>query len=148
MAEEQKNQQTTADTAEDTGAETATDVTAQATGPVEEVNDADAIVPGMVVRVHQKIKETTPKGDERERIQIFEGMVLKIRGAGVSKTITVRKVSGGIGVEKIFPMNMPSLDKIEPIKQAKVRKAKLYFLRDSKKRLKETNLLVEQKGKK
>ncbi len=101
----------------------------------------------MTVRVHQKIKETTPKGEEKERIQIFEGMVLKIRGAGISKTLTVRKISNGIGVEKIFPMNLPSLDKIEPIKVAKVRKAKLYFLRDSKKRLKETNLLVEEKSK-
>lgn len=99
------------------------------------------IKPGMTVRVHQKIKETTPKGEEKERIQIFEGMIIKIRGAGISKTFTVRKVTGGIGVEKIYPMNLPSIDKIEPIKQANVRKSKLYFLRDSKKRLKETNLV-------
>ena len=103
------------------------------------------IKPGMTVQVHQKIKETTPKGEEKERIQIFEGIVLKIRGGGLGKTMTVRKISNGIGVEKIFPMNLPSIAKIEPIKQAEVRKAKLYFLRGSKKRLKETNLVTAAK---
>lgn len=96
------------------------------------------IKPGMTVRVHQKIKDVTPSGEEKERVQIFEGMVVAMRGSGISKTMTVRKVSFGVGVEKIYPMNMPSIDKIEPIKQAKVRKAKLHFLVDSKKRLKET----------
>lgn len=103
------------------------------------------IKPGMTVKVHQKIKETTPKGEEKERIQVFEGMVLKVRGAGSSRTMTVRKVSFGVGVEKIFPMNLPSIAKVEPVKQAKVRKAKLYHLRDSKKRLKETSLVTGSK---
>lgn len=98
------------------------------------------IKPGMTVRVHQKIKDVTPSGEEKERVQIFEGMVVAMRGSGISKTMTVRKVSFGVGVEKIYPMNMPSIDKIEPIKQAKVRKAKLYHLADSTKRLKETAL--------
>ena len=96
------------------------------------------IKPGMTVKVHQKIKETTPSGEEKERIQIFEGMVIAVRGSGVSKTMTVRKTSFGVGVEKIYPINMPSIDKIEPVKQAKVRKAKLYYMAGFKKRLKET----------
>jgi len=84
----------------------------------------------MVVRVHQKIKEITPKGDERERIQIFEGTVIAKKGKDAkSATITVRKIASGVGVERIFPLRLPTIDKIEVVKQMKVRRAKLYFLR-------------------
>lgn len=94
--------------------------------------------PGQVVRVHQKIREVNPKGEEKERIQIFEGMILAVKGKDAqSRTITVRKDSDGVGVEKILPLNMPSLDKIEVVKTHKVRRAKLYHLRDYGKRLKE-----------
>ena len=98
------------------------------------------VKPGMTVKVHQKIKDVTPSGEEKERVQIFEGMVIAVRGAGTSKTMTVRKISNGIGVEKIFPLNMPSIEKIEPMKQAKVRKAKLYYMTDYSKRLKEKTI--------
>lgn len=93
------------------------------------------VVPGSVVRVHQKIKESTIKG-EKERIQVFEGMVLGRRGSGISETITVRKISDGVGVEKIFPLSMPTIEKIEVVKQAKIKRAKLFYLRDYKKKLK------------
>jgi len=96
-----------------------------------------AIKPGMTIRVHQKIKEKGPKG-EKERVQIFEGIVLGRRhGSEPQATITVRKISEGIGVEKIFPLYSPTIVKIEPVKQARVRHAKLYYLRSYKKRLKE-----------
>lgn len=104
--------------------------------------DASKTIPdlkaGMTVAVHTRIIEPNAKGEEKERIQIFEGMILGIRGAGMSKSFTVRKMSHGIGVERIFPLYSPMIAKIVPLKQAKVRRAKIRYLRHSKKRLKET----------
>ncbi len=86
------------------------------------------IRPGDAVRVHQKIKEKN-----KDRIQVFEGQVLaRKHGKGISSTITVRKVIDGIGVEKIFPLHSPSIEKIEIVKHAKARRAKLYYLRGAK----------------
>ncbi len=83
------------------------------------------IRPGMTIKVHQKIKEGA-----KSRIQVFEGMVIaRKHGSGPSATITVRKVSNGIGVERIFPLNLPAIEKFEVIKTSKVRRAKLYYLR-------------------
>jgi large subunit ribosomal protein L19 len=114
--------------------------------PKEEVKKAELpeLKPGQTVRVHQQIKEiemTEEKGKtktkERKRVQIFEGIIIKKSGAGKSATFTVRKISNGVGVEKIFPVNLPTIVKIEPVKQAKVKRSKLYFLRSYNKRLKE-----------
>lgn len=89
--------------------------------------------PGMVVKVHQKIKETTAKGDEKERIQIYEGTIIAVKhGLEAGATITVRKISDGVGVEKIFPIFSPVVAKIEVVKQFATRRAKLHFLRDPK----------------
>jgi len=86
------------------------------------------IAPGDTIKVHQKVKE----GD-KERIQIFEGLVIaRKHGKGISATITVRKVTGGIGVERIFPIHSPSIDKIEVLRHGKTRRAKLYYLRTAK----------------
>lgn len=94
---------------------------------------------GMTVRVYQKIKETNAKGEEKERVQYFEGMIIaKKHGKEAGGTITVRKVSNGVGVEKIFPLKLPTIDKIEIKKIAEVKRSKLYFLkRGYKKKLKE-----------
>ena len=94
--------------------------------------------PGMTVRVYQKIKELNIKGEEKERIQYFEGMIIAMKhGKEKGATITVRKVSDGVGVEKIFPLHLPTIEKIEIKKQAKVNRAKLYFLKKGyKKKLK------------
>ncbi len=91
-------------------------------------NDLPDIRPGDTVSVYQKIKE----GD-KEKIQVFEGLVIaRKHGKGISSTITVRKVILGVGVEKIFPIHSPTIEKIEILKRGKVRRAKLYYLRKAK----------------
>jgi large subunit ribosomal protein L19 len=82
---------------------------------------------GDTVRVHVRVKE----GD-KERIQIFEGVVINLRRGGVRASFTVRKVSFGQGVERIFPMHSPIIQKVDVVRSAKVRRAKLYFLRELK----------------
>ncbi len=95
------------------------------------------IRPGQIIKVYQKIKEKNTKGEEKERIQIFEGIVLAHKhGQEAGASITVRKESGGIGVEKIFPLNSPLIEKIELVGKVKANKAKLYYLKNYKKRLK------------
>ena len=83
--------------------------------------------PGDTVRVQTKVKE----GD-KERLQTFQGTVIKKKGGGTAETFTVRKLSGGVGVERIFPLYSPNLTKIEVVKRGKVRRAKLYYLRKRK----------------
>ena len=110
------------------------------------------IRPGDTVKVHQKIKETAKKGksakqEVKERIQVFEGQVIaRKHGKGINSTITVRKVISGVGVEKIFPIHSPIIDKIELVKRGKAKRAKLYYLRQAKGRkakLKREKVLAE-----
>jgi large subunit ribosomal protein L19 len=118
---------------------------------IDDVEAADlkknlpALQPGDTVRVHVRVKETQVASDkaigmkgkgvketERERVQVFEGIVIGLRGSGARATMTVRKVSFGHGVERIFPLHTRTIEKIEVVKQAHVRRAKLYYLRDRK----------------
>lgn len=87
--------------------------------------DIPAFRPGDTLKVHVKVIEGS-----RERIQLFEGVVIKRRGGGISETFTVRKISYGVGVERTFPVNSPKIDKIEVARRGKVRRAKLYYLRN------------------
>jgi len=80
--------------------------------------------PGSTVRVHVKVRE-----GQRERIQVFEGVVIRRRGSGISATYTVRKISYGVGVERSFAVHSPKIEKIEVTRRGKVRRAKLYYLR-------------------
>ena len=86
--------------------------------------DIPSFRPGDTVRVHAKVVE-----GNRERIQIFEGVVIARKGAGISENYTVRKISNGVGVERIFPIHTPRVEKIEVVRYGKVRRAKLYYLR-------------------
>ena len=96
--------------------------------------------PGDTVRVHVRVKETNvkeeikgkPKETERERVQVFEGLVIGLRGSGARATMTVRKVSFGTGVERIFPLHARTIERVEVVRHARVRRAKLYFLRERK----------------
>ena len=92
-------------------------------GCIKEANPAIRV--GDVVKVHVKIRE-----GERERIQVFEGTIIARKGAGVSETFTVRRVSYGVGVERVFPINSPNVAKVETVRRGKVRRSKLYYLRD------------------
>lgn len=97
--------------------------------------DIPHFTPGDTIRVHSRITE-----GEKERVQVFEGVVLKKRNAGLRSSFTVRKVSYGVGVERIFPIHSPRIEKIEVVTGGAVRRAKIYFLRElhgRKARLKE-----------
>lgn len=87
--------------------------------------DAPKVNIGNTVRVHVKIRE-----GERERIQVFEGTVIAKNNSGIAETFTVRRVSYGVGVERVFPVHSPNVAKVETVRNGKVRRAKLYYLRD------------------
>lgn len=88
-------------------------------------DDIPDIHPGDTVRAHLKVREAG-----KERIQIFEGTVLAVRNGGIAKNITLRKLSGGVGVERTLPVHSPNVAKLEVTRRGKVRRAKLYYLRD------------------
>ncbi|MBD3282584.1 MAG: 50S ribosomal protein L19 [Candidatus Portnoybacteria bacterium] len=105
--------------------------------------EAPDIKAGDVVRVHLKLPEKTKKGGQKT--QVFEGLVIaRKHGKGINSTITVRKISGGVGIERIFPIHCPTITKIELVKRSKVRRSKLYYMRErtgKKARMKTKELL-------
>jgi len=92
-----------------------------------EKNEFPAFSSGDTVKVHIRVVE-----GQKERIQVFQGTVIQVRGKGTGKTFTVRKISGGLGVERIFPYHSPSITKVEVVRKGKTRRAKLYYLRQRK----------------
>jgi len=91
----------------------------------EYYKEVPKISPGDTVKVHYRIKE-----GNKERIQMFQGTVIGLKNDGINKTFTVRKISFGVGVERIFPMHSPKIAKIDVLRKGRVRRAKLYYLRD------------------
>lgn len=87
--------------------------------------DAPQVKIGQTVKVHVKIRE-----GERERIQVFEGTVIARNNSGIAETFTVRRISYGVGVERVFPVHSPNVEKVETVRNGKIRRAKLYYLRD------------------
>lgn len=90
-----------------------------------QIKEMPVVSVGDTVRVHVKVKEGA-----RERIQVFDGTVIAKKHGGIEQTFTVRRLSYGVGVEKVFPINSPTIDKIEVVRHGAVRRAKLYYLRD------------------
>ncbi len=103
------------------------------------------IRPGQTVKVYQRVKEGA-----KERVQPFEGLVIATKhGRGLDGTFTVRKISSGVGVERIYPLHSPTIDKIEILKTSKVRQAKLYYMRErsgKRARMKNKNIIVPTEG--
>ncbi|MBC2856380.1 MAG: 50S ribosomal protein L19 [Cetobacterium sp.] len=87
-------------------------------------NDIPTFKAGDTIAVHYKVKE-----GNKERVQLFEGVVIRVNGGGIAKTFTIRKVTSGIGIERIIPVNSPMIEKIDVLKVGKVRRSKLYYLR-------------------
>jgi large subunit ribosomal protein L19 len=103
-------------------------------------------IPGDTIRVHVRIKE----GDNKERLQAFEGIVIARKGSGIRENVTVRKTSFGIGVERIFPLHATIIDHIDVVKHGRVRRAKLYYLRELRgkaARIRERDLRVQAAAK-
>jgi large subunit ribosomal protein L19 len=114
---------------------------------IEKAHSARKVPPlraGDMVRIHNKIKE-----GNRERVQIFEGVVLRVHGSGTRRMVTVRKVSYGVGVERIFPVQSPALAQIELVSRGKVRQSRIYYMRErfgKKARLERESVVAEDRN--
>jgi len=99
----------------------------------EQLKQIPVLKAGYTVRVHQKITDVSPDGKEKQRVQIFEGQVIATKGGkAINGTVTVRKISSGVGVERIFPIHAPTIEKIEVVRATPARKAKIYYTRTGK----------------